>query len=98
MTQTYPHVQAAFINSIREEGTRQQACNYLQEQWNETVFLHGKVKTQAAEIARLKAALVLAAIPLESQQMTSMSHLAPEVQGGIETAVTAIRAALESKP
>jgi len=35
----YPHVPSAFINAIREEGTKEEACNYLQEQWNEICYL-----------------------------------------------------------
>lgn len=35
----YPHVQAAFINAITEEGTHEDACKYLQEQWNEASYL-----------------------------------------------------------
>ena len=31
----YQHVQAAFINAIREEGTKQEACDYLQKQRND---------------------------------------------------------------
>ncbi len=30
-----PHVPAAFINSIREEGNHEEACNFLQKVWNE---------------------------------------------------------------
>lgn len=40
----YPHVNAAFINSIREEGTKQEACDYLQKQWNETCTLYKRLK------------------------------------------------------
>lgn len=32
----YKHVPAAFINAIAEEGTKKEAVEYLQEQWNET--------------------------------------------------------------
>lgn len=46
----YPHVPAAFINAIREEGTKVEACDYLQEQWNETCALR-------AEKERLQEAL-----------------------------------------
>ena len=35
----YPHVPAAFINAIREEGTKEEACDYLQKQWNECCAL-----------------------------------------------------------
>lgn len=40
----YPHVRAAFINAIREEGTKEQACDWLQKQWNETCYLRGQLK------------------------------------------------------
>lgn len=35
----YPHVPAAFINAIAEEGTKAEAIQFLQEQWNETCYL-----------------------------------------------------------
>lgn len=35
----YPHVPAAFINAIAEEGTKDEAIEYLQKQWNETCAL-----------------------------------------------------------
>ncbi|MDZ7824435.1 MAG: hypothetical protein U5K75_10650 [Ahrensia sp.] len=35
----YPHVPAAFINAIREEGTKQEACDYLQKYFNENCAL-----------------------------------------------------------
>ena len=35
----YPHVQAAFINAIAEEGTKAEAIEWLQKQWNETCAL-----------------------------------------------------------
>lgn len=47
----YPHVQAAFINVITEEGTHKTACKYLQEQWNETCYLH-KALRQIAQFKR----------------------------------------------
>ena len=42
-----PHAQAAFINALREEGTRDEACNRLQKVWNERCAL-------AAEVERLE--------------------------------------------
>jgi hypothetical protein len=30
-----PHCQAGFINAIREEGTHEDACDWLQKTWNE---------------------------------------------------------------
>lgn len=40
----HPHVPAAFINALREEGTKEEVCNFLQEQWNETCALHKQNK------------------------------------------------------
>ena len=40
----YPHVRAAFINAIREEGTKQEACDWLQKQWNECCALRLRIK------------------------------------------------------
>lgn len=38
-----PHVRAAFINAIAEEGTKAEAVEYLQKQWNETCRLRAKL-------------------------------------------------------
>jgi len=35
MNYIFPHHPAAFINSIYEEGTKEEAIKYLQEAWNE---------------------------------------------------------------
>lgn len=48
----YPHVQAAFINAIREEGTKNEACDWLQKEWNKSCALSARVKELEA---RLKA-------------------------------------------
>jgi len=40
----YPHVRAAFINAIAEEGTKEEAVKFLQAQWNETCALHAENK------------------------------------------------------
>lgn len=40
----HPYVPAAFINAIREEGTKEEACNYLQKLWNERCALVEKLK------------------------------------------------------
>lgn len=39
----YPHVPAAFINVIADEGTKNEAVHYLQEQWNETCWLRARL-------------------------------------------------------
>lgn len=41
-----PHVQAAFINAIREEGTKQEACDRLQKVWNENCALKKQIAAQ----------------------------------------------------
>jgi len=46
----YPTVNAAFINAIREEGTKQEACDFLQEQWNETCALHNEITRLRSEV------------------------------------------------
>lgn len=49
----YPHVPAAFINAIREEGTKAEACDWLQKTWNELCALRsgngGEVRVKALE-------------------------------------------------
>lgn len=35
----HPHVPAAFINALREEGPLNLACDYLQELWNELCYI-----------------------------------------------------------
>lgn len=51
----YPHVQAAFINAIRAEGTKEEACDWLQKQWNETCALRrGNEVSYLAGFARCK--------------------------------------------
>ena len=35
----FPHVQAAFINALAEEGTREELVTYLQKTWNELCFV-----------------------------------------------------------
>jgi hypothetical protein len=54
----YPHVPAAFINAIAEEGTKAEAIEYLQKQWNETCALRAELtrlyeKHGYAETARV---------------------------------------------
>lgn len=45
----YPHVPAAFINAIREEGTKAEACDWLQKQWNEICDLREQFKKLGLE-------------------------------------------------
>ena len=46
----YPHVPAAFINSIREEGTKDEALDWLQKQWNETCYLRAALVEARREL------------------------------------------------
>lgn len=39
----HPHVPAAFINAIREEGTKAEAIDWLQKTWNERCALSARV-------------------------------------------------------
>ena len=43
---TYPHVPAAFINSIAEEGTKEEAIVWLQRTWNELCFTRKQLKDE----------------------------------------------------
>lgn len=52
-TKPFPHVNAAFINAIAEEGTKADAIKYLQDEWNENVALyaHARELRQVASTA-----------------------------------------------
>ena len=39
-----PHHNAAFINAIWEEGTKEESCRYLQQTWNELCELKQQLK------------------------------------------------------
>lgn len=41
---TYPHVPAAFINAIAEEGTKADAIEFLQREWNEARALRAALE------------------------------------------------------
>jgi hypothetical protein len=41
---SYPHVPAAFINAIAEEGTKNEAIDWLQKTWNENCALRAELK------------------------------------------------------
>lgn len=41
---TAPHVPAAFINAIAEEGTKAEAIEWLQKQWNENCALRAELR------------------------------------------------------
>ena len=40
----FPHVPAAFINAIAEEGTKDEAIGYLQKQWNENCAVRASLR------------------------------------------------------
>jgi hypothetical protein len=46
--QEAPHVPAAFINAIAEEGTKAEAIEWLQKQWNENCALRKQMREQNA--------------------------------------------------
>lgn len=45
-----PHVRAAFINAIAEEGTKDEAVWWLQKQWNETCALREALRGALVEL------------------------------------------------
>lgn len=58
-----PHHNAAFINAIAEEGTKDEAVRYLQETWNslcerraELCETRARIRTLEAELAALREA------------------------------------------
>jgi hypothetical protein len=53
MTPEYPHVPAAFINAIAEEGTKAEAVEWLQKQWNETCYLRQAIAAETERCARI---------------------------------------------
>lgn len=50
----YPHVPAAFINAIAEEGTKAEAIEWLQKTWNEACALRAQLADADAEAERDK--------------------------------------------
>ena len=40
----YPHVPAAFINAIADEGTKKEAIEWLQKTWNEACWLRSALR------------------------------------------------------
>lgn len=40
----YGHTPAAFINAIREEGTKEEACDWLQKLWNENCWMRARLE------------------------------------------------------
>jgi len=53
----FPHRPAAFINAIREEGTKDEACAGLQKIWNERCSIAAERDALRAEVAEAKCLL-----------------------------------------
>lgn len=51
MNRKSPHAQAAFINAIREEGSKKEACDNLQETWNDLCAARVELATLRAKMA-----------------------------------------------
>lgn len=48
-TDSYPHIPAAFINAIAEEGTKEEAVQWLQKLWNENCALRKREEQKKAK-------------------------------------------------
>ena len=73
----YPHVPAAFINAIRADGTKEEACDWLQKLWNETCALRrGNEVSYLAGFARCKE--LAARKTLDTDVYGSCEMLGPE--------------------
>ena len=74
----YPNVNAVFINaiikSICEEGTKQEACDYLQEQWNEVCVLRDEVTYLRAALATAQAVALERAAQVADEWSVSILH------------------------
>lgn len=40
----FPHVPAAFINAIAEEGTKEEAIEWLQKRWNQLAWTEEELR------------------------------------------------------
>lgn len=59
----YPYVPAAFINAIAEEGTKQEAVEWLQKLWNQNCALRAKIKQMEDDVYDAKIDRRLDGIP-----------------------------------
>ncbi len=55
LRQDAPHVSAAFINALAEEGTKDEAVQWLQKTWNDNCALRAHIRMQDSIGASLKA-------------------------------------------
>jgi transcriptional regulator of nitric oxide reductase len=95
MSETYPYVRAAFINYIREEGSKAEACDWLQKQWNEICALNKEIvrvtailAEKDAEIARARARN--AALEKAAQDLVEYASYS-EIVGGVSVNRAQIR-------
>ena len=54
-----PHHNAAFINAIWEEGTKEESCRYLQQTWNELCELKQQLKPVSVSLEKCGDAILL---------------------------------------
>lgn len=90
-TKEAPHHQAAFINVIREEGTHKEACDYLQQTWNELCEAQ-------AENARLRG--LVTDIPVNDiseclDHLPVISGQLSDLKKGLRLWLSGVRAALQ---
>jgi hypothetical protein len=52
--QKSPHVPAAFINAIADEGTKAEAIQYLQETWNDYCAIKRELAASGETVATLR--------------------------------------------
>jgi hypothetical protein len=103
---TYPHVQASFINVIREEGTKSEACDWLQKQWDETCAVRKELADaldllakRDAELARKTAALTEIAKQKRTNELdTEYEAECADFEGGYDACIDRARAALTPEP
>ena len=94
----HPHVPAAFINTIREEGTKKEACDFLQAQWNETFALSAQLTAALAAVEQARAdghAQGLRDASLAVAEHANVDYPGPAM---ISSACTAIRAPIPAEP
>jgi hypothetical protein len=95
---TYPHVNFAAINAIRESGTKDDACDYAQRLWNETCFQAEQIailQMQRRVALRCASDLAAAAKPLRNQIAVWLDGAPPATPDESRALFTALDAALQ---
>jgi len=87
------HSHAAFINAIREEGTKEEACDWLQITWGALCKVKKLREKHIAHIAELRAALIMA----EGQLATFAGFNTEYTYPDCERAIADINAVLEKQ-